>query len=478
MVVARRVRSQHALWILLAIAPSCATEAPARPQIVLYVDTDLPVVGQLQGMPDASSDAAIDTLLVEVLDRDGRSTAVQKLVVPDTWSWPVSFGIVTEPGVGTTRVRLRGYRSVLADPSATGEPRPALTVDRIVDLAPGDDGVDRRAVVLRGDCLGRPATFAPARTCVDAEHPGGDPADGIATGAPVSSAAGTWPPAHGSPCTTPSNEQRACIPGGFAVLGADDLDGLVEDVGVLHAASPRVPVVVSPFAMDRTEYTLGRYRRALQTKPDVLVGVEAPLARQPKDSIYTFCTLDPLTPDDFPLNCVTPAAATRLCEAEGGRLPTEAEWETAARGRNRAQRFPWGDELGTCCTAAVLRGLIPNDTGQCERPQAGLFPVGTFRNGGGCALADETTTGVLDLAGNVGEITRDAFAPYDGTCWARAGIAVDPLCTSSPENVQVRRGGSVRTEYALARAELRQAAREVGLVDVGFRCVYPDGPTP
>lgn len=460
------------------MAPSCALEAPARPQIVLYVDTDLPVVGQLHDMPDASADAAIDTLLVEVLGRDGRSTAAQKLVVPDAWSWPVSFGVATEPGVGTVRVRLRGYRSALADPSAAGEPRAALTIDRIVDLAPGGDGVDRRAVLLRGDCLGRPAAFAPARTCVDGERPGGDPADGIASGAPASSAAGTWPPALGSPCTSAPTEQRACIPGGFAVLGADDLDGLVDDVGVLHAASPRVPVVVSPFAMDRTEYTLGRYRRALQANPGALDGVEAPMPRQPSDPVSRFCSLDPVTPDDFPLNCVTAPAAARLCEAEGGRLPTEVQWEIAARGRSRAQRFPWGDELGTCCTAGVMRGLTPDDAEQCERPAAGLFPVGAFRGGGGCALADETVSGVLDLAGNVAELTRDAFAPYDGPCWARAGIAVDPSCASSPDDVLVRRGGSVRTEYALARAELRQAARAIGLVDVGFRCVYPDGPTP
>ena len=90
---------------------------------------------------------------------------------------------------------------------------------------------------------------------------------------------------------------------------------------------------------------------------------------------------------DHPIGSVTGEEAKAYCEWAGGRLPTEAEWEYAARGGKEGLKYPWGDE-------------ISHDRGNYERKKGGTTPVGSYEANG---------FGLHDVAGNVWEWCADWF---------------------------------------------------------------------
>src|SRR6185295_19730556 len=149
-----------------------------------------------------------------------------------------------------------------------------------------------------------------------------------------------------------------------------------------------------------------------------------------------------------PVVNVTWFEAEQYCESVGMRLPTEAEWEKAARG-NTAAEFPWGDGWNA-------KKANSGDSGDVF---VGAAPVGSFPDGA-------SPSGALDMAGNVWE-------------WVHDWHASDTYATSPRENPQgpehgidrVVRGGS----YASAAAALRTSERvplhaSQRRPDVGFRC--------
>lgn len=136
-----------------------------------------------------------------------------------------------------------------------------------------------------------------------------------------------------------------------------------------------------------------------------------------------------------PVRGVPPSAAARLCEHDGGRLPTSDEWTFAAAGNGR--RFPWGTTGLVCRRAAFGLARGPCAEGADQPDLAGARPDGA------------TPEGIADLAGGVAE-----WASTRGSRW-------------------VARGGSYR---ATSAAELKTWAAEDAPADarhVGFRCVYP-----
>lgn len=185
---------------------------------------------------------------------------------------------------------------------------------------------------------------------------------------------------------------------------------------------------------------------------------------------------------DHPVVHVAHEDARAYAAWAGKRLPTEAEWERAARGGLHRAPFVWGDgELapGRC---NVWQGPFPHG-GTAEDGFARTAPVGSF---------PPNPFGLHDMAGNVWEWCADFYDPatYALRVEAAGGaVVVDPRGpersvdprTPYSEVSRVQRGGSFLcndTYCASYRPSARMAsAEDTGLAHLGFRCVS-DGPPP
>lgn len=205
------------------------------------------------------------------------------------------------------------------------------------------------------------------------------------------------------------------------------------------------PVTVSSFAMDAYEVTVRRFRQYWEAgHPGLTAPVPYPGGHQagwlePAFFAYTAAaiveptgltrctwTATPGPNEDLPINCLSYYTAQAFCVWDGGRLPTEAEWEYATRGREvdglvSGRTYPWGEERPS------HRGTYPCDRANAYcRSSAG---IADFVAGGEFAA----TSGFYDLIGNVEEWVADYGMSYsEDRCWY--GIPrVDPLCDSGGE---------------------------------------------
>ena len=171
--------------------------------------------------------------------------------------------------------------------------------------------------------------------------------------------------------------------------------------------------------------------------------------------------------DDEPIVGVNWAEALEYCEGQGKSLPTEAQWEKAARGTD-ARIFPWGDlaphdlRANFCDTRCAAAWADPRfDDGRGE-----LAPVGSYPDG-------RSPYGAHDLAGNVGEWVRDVFDrdAYDDRPQVTSEPEVTKVPPSSGGELRVVRGGSYRSDLfelrSTHRASLAPGSRDPA---VGFRC--------
>lgn len=185
---------------------------------------------------------------------------------------------------------------------------------------------------------------------------------------------------------------------------------------------------VAGFYIDRTEVTAHEYNACVDA------GACAPALPGP---IGCAATRD-AGPNE-PAVCVDWFGARQFCvQWRGGRLPTESEWEKAARGSGDSRAFPWGDTNPTCGLAAHIG--CPLDAG--AGPQAvGTRPLGA------------SPYGVLDMAGNVWEFVD---SPPDAGAHIRRGGSI----AQGPARLTVFR----RDLYPYDRA---------GTQFNGFRCAWP-----
>jgi len=155
----------------------------------------------------------------------------------------------------------------------------------------------------------------------------------------------------------------------------------------------------------------------------------------------------------------------------GKELPTEAEWERAARGRLEGARFVWGDEEfpDGAPAANTWQGRFPWENLKLDGYE-GTSPVASFAPNG---------YGLFDMAGNVWEWTVDAFTTHDGVEGKRACCAPQHLGTADKFPRKVIKGGShlCAPNYCL---RYRPAARQSETIDtstghIGFRCVVRPG---
>jgi serine/threonine-protein kinase len=160
-----------------------------------------------------------------------------------------------------------------------------------------------------------------------------------------------------------------------------------------------------------------------------------------------------------PVLQVTWDGARLFCEARGKRLPTEAEWEFAARG-SADRSYPWGNALPEC--DKVVYGRDPGQP--CAGREAAPADVAT-------AAQDRTPEGVADLAGNVGEWVDDAFTlPFYSDC----DTCVDPRAPGPSKPVEddwrVFRGSSWSNATHLRTTRRGRWKRVSSADDLGFRC--------
>ena len=191
------------------------------------------------------------------------------------------------------------------------------------------------------------------------------------------------------------------------------------------------PATVSGFELDRFEVTVARFR-AFVTATALPT---APLACATKATWGSA--------DDLPINCISWDEAAAFCAWDGGRLPTEAEWNYAAAGGDEQRVYPWGPTLDPMHAnySATIAAV-------------GSLPMGDGR------------WGQSDLAGNVAEWTADWYADvYPNPC-------VD--CTNTTAaTTRSYRGGSIDlgTSLQFMTASARRAAtpdhRSAG---IGVRC--------
>ncbi len=487
------MRSTGALILILTLA-GCALDPGARPQVVLYVDTDVPVP------------SLADTLRVEVLDSDLTVSEARTYVLPNVTDWPVSFGIAPRPDGAATVVRLRLYeasRIASRNPSeytaglAPDDPLPAFVIDRLVEVTPPASGLEYALVVLHGECMGVDADLGAAHTCIATGlEPRGPAQDGVtvldeppSAGAPPR--AGTWDAGRETPCVgspradTGLHDEEVCIPGGVFFMGDGRL-GVNAGVGSAWASIPERLVRISPFFMDRHEVTVGRINAAVRD------GFVLPADEHVTKARMSLCTLvSDGTTDDLPMNCLSKELAEAFCAFDGGRaLPSEAQWEFAASGRGEERLYVWGDRPATCDDAIFARigmsmsGVFGIDwdealgrPGQCADLGEGLQPVGAFP-------ADVTKDGVVGLSGNLQEWTRDSFIALNHECWDKPHLT-DPVCDTGQtgDSAYITRGGIWSgvlgsLPVSLRKSSKRDTARGADPTSftgfaTGFRCVRP-----
>jgi formylglycine-generating enzyme required for sulfatase activity len=212
-------------------------------------------------------------------------------------------------------------------------------------------------------------------------------------------------------------------------------------------------VELDSFWIERTEVTNDHFRRC----------VDAGACRAPTTCNWGEPTYDDPSKADHPVICVTWQVASDYCRWAGGQLPTEAQWEYAARGP-QALIYPWGHALdGNPLNACDVN--CPHEDqrmADCDDGYALTAPAGSYPDG-------SSWCGALDMAGNVWEWVVDWHTPYPLT---------QQTNPTGPETGTERliRGGSwyESNDYGFLRADNRHPfePRDYNHL-IGFRCVMP-----
>ena len=223
------------------------------------------------------------------------------------------------------------------------------------------------------------------------------------------------------------------IPAGEFVIGSE-----AEDPCAHLDEQPKHKVYLNQYWIDQTEVTNAQYQKC----------VKAGMCVEPASCGQGESTYQDALKSDYPVTCLTWDEVGVYCGWVGGRLPTEAQWEKAARGTAEL-KYPWGNEFeSTNCNS---------EEGGIEGP----MPVGSY------SLQGNSPYGLMDVSGNVWEWTADW---YDIGYYSKAS-SQNPTGPKSGEHRSLR-GGSWYANYCSVRTSYRYYDLPYGRsTGVGFRCV-------
>jgi sulfatase modifying factor 1 len=241
------------------------------------------------------------------------------------------------------------------------------------------------------------------------------------------------------------------------------------------------PATISNFRLDNYEITVGRFRKFLvgysqslieqgaganpnnpadtgwntawnASLPSSAVAVSAALKC---DATYQTWTTAAGTNESRPLNCLTWYEAQAFCIWDGGRLPTEAEWNYAAAGGTEQRLYPWGATEPGANAALAVYGCYFNGSSTCTFLD--IAPVGSVSAGKG-------KYGQFDLAGNVSEWIQDWDGAYPTPCIDCASL--------TPGEFRIIRGGHFddSATYLGAAVRFDYSEPEGRSRTVGARC--------
>jgi formylglycine-generating enzyme required for sulfatase activity len=214
------------------------------------------------------------------------------------------------------------------------------------------------------------------------------------------------------------------IPAGEFLMGSADGRGQPDE-------RPQHKVHVSEFLIDKTEVTWRQFR-------EFAAATGGSIEREPISG----------SPDHYPASFIIWDEAKAYCEWVGGRLPTEAEWEKAARGTD-GREYPWGDRWDARRCNSISGGL--------HQPESvGSYPA--------CV----SPYGVLDMPGSMWEWCADRYAEST----YEAGDRRDPAGPDSGR-LRVKRGGAWMSQPTWVRAAYRGKGSPTSRnADHGFRCAH------
>ena len=207
-----------------------------------------------------------------------------------------------------------------------------------------------------------------------------------------------------------------------------------------------------PFWIDETEVTRRAYQKC----------VDAGACTTPPDSDYS-------TTANQPINRLTWYQAAAYCKWRGVKLPTEAQWEYAARGPDGLV-YPWGNSMAgseanhcdsNCPNSDLSKDLTYKNTNNNDGFQREA-PVGSYPHGA-------SWVGALDMSGNVWEWTRSLYQSYSYNESSRNSLSGDE---KDVRELIVFRGGSFDNISVILRATGRfRFDASVGDLNTGLRCV-------